>query len=37
MFTRPGHSIREFIEGKRVKHFKPLWLVAVLGALYGFL
>ena len=37
LFTRPGHSIREFIEGKRVKHFKPLSLVAVLGALYGFL
>lgn len=37
LFTRPGHSIREFIEGKRVKHFKPLSLVAVLGAFYGFL
>jgi len=37
LFTRPGHSIREFIEGKRIKHFKPLSLVAVLGALYGFL
>lgn len=37
LFTRPGHSIREFIEGKRVKHFKPLSLVAVLAALYGFL
>ncbi|MDW8848833.1 DUF3667 domain-containing protein [Flavobacterium sp. MMLR14_040] len=37
LFTRPGHSIREFIEGKRIRHFKPLSLVAVLGALYGFL
>lgn len=37
LFTRPGHSIREFIEGKRVKHFKPLSLVVVLAALYGFL
>ncbi|MBF4490955.1 DUF3667 domain-containing protein [Flavobacterium sp. MR2016-29] len=37
LFTRPGHSIREFIEGKRIKHFKPLSLVAVLGAFYGFL
>ncbi|OXA81677.1 Protein of unknown function [Flavobacterium aquidurense] len=37
LFTRPGHTIREFIEGKRVKHFKPLSLVAVLGAFYGFL
>lgn len=37
LFTRPGHTIREFIEGKRVRHFKPLSLVAVLGAFYGFL
>ncbi|MDR7371643.1 DUF3667 domain-containing protein [Flavobacterium aquidurense] len=37
LFTRPGHSIREFIEGKRVKHFKPLSLVAILAAFYGFL
>lgn len=37
LFIRPGHSIREFIEGKRVRHFKPLSLVAVLAALYGFL
>ncbi len=37
LFTRPGHSIREFIQGKRIKHFKPLSLVAVLAALYGFL
>lgn len=37
LFTRPGHSIREFIEGKRVRHFKPLSLVVVLATLYGFL
>ena len=37
LLTRPGHSIREFIEGKRVRHFKPLSLVAVLAAFYGFL
>lgn len=37
LFTRPGHSIREFIEGKRVKHFKPLSLVVVLATLYGVL
>lgn len=35
--TRPGHSIREFIEGKRVKHFKPLSLVVLLGTIYGLL
>ncbi|MCI9846427.1 DUF3667 domain-containing protein [Flavobacterium pectinovorum] len=37
LFTRPGHSVREFIEGKRVKHFKPFSLVVVLATLYGFL
>lgn len=37
LFTRPGHSIREFIEGKRVKHFKPISLVIVLASLYGLL
>jgi hypothetical protein len=34
LFTRPGHSIREFVEGKRVKHFKPLSLVMVLATAY---
>lgn len=37
LFTRPGDSVREFIEGKRVKHFKPLSLVVVLATLYGVL
>lgn len=37
LFTRPGHSIREFIEGKRVRHMKPISLVLLLAALYGFL
>jgi len=37
LFTKPGHSIREFIEGKRVRHFKPLSLVVVLATLYGVL
>jgi hypothetical protein len=34
LFTRPGHSIREFIEGKRVKHFKPISLVMLLATAY---
>jgi hypothetical protein len=34
LFTRPGHSIREFIEGKRVKHFKPISLIVVLATAY---
>lgn len=37
LFSRPGHTIREFIEGKRVKHFKPISLVIVLATLYGLL
>jgi len=37
LFTRPGNSVREFIEGKRVHHFKPLSLVVVLATLYGVL
>lgn len=37
LFTRPGHSIREFLEGKRVKHFKPISLVIILATLYGLL
>lgn len=35
LFIRPGHSIREFIEGKRVEHFKPLSLVIILATAYG--
>jgi hypothetical protein len=37
LFTRPGYSIREFLEGKRVKHFKPISLVLVLAGIYGLL
>ncbi len=37
LFTRPGNSIREFLEGKRIKHFKPLSMVIVLASIYAFL
>jgi hypothetical protein len=37
LFTRPGDTVREFIEGKRVRHFKPLSLVVLLATFYGFL
>lgn len=37
LYTRPGNSIREFLEGKRVKHFKPLSMVIVLATIYAFL
>jgi Protein of unknown function (DUF3667) len=37
LLTKPGYTIREFINGKRVKHFKPLSLVVILATLYGLL
>lgn len=37
LFTRPGASIREYIEGQRVKHFKPLSFVVLLATIYGLL
>lgn len=37
LFTRPGDSIREFLQGKRIKHYKPLLLVFVLAGINGYL
>lgn len=37
LIVRPGHTIREFLEGKRVKHYRPLALVLLLGAVLTFL
>jgi hypothetical protein len=37
LLTRPGHTIREFLEGKRVRHFQPLSIVFVLATFYGLL
>jgi len=37
LFKRPGHTIREYIEGKRVKHFEPIALLLTLATLYGLL
>lgn len=37
LFTRPGNTIREFIQGKRIKHFKPISLVLILATFYAFL
>lgn len=37
LFTRPGNSIREFIDGKRVNHFKPISLLIILASVYGVL
>lgn len=37
LFTRPGYTIREFLDGKRVNHYRPLALLLLLGALLVFL
>lgn len=37
MFTNPGNTIRDYIEGKRTRHYKPLSMVIVLATLYGVL
>ncbi len=37
LLTRPGHSIREFVNGKRVRHFKPLSFVVIVATFYGLL
>ena len=37
LFTKPGYTIRKFIEGKRARHFKPLSLVIILASIYGLL
>jgi len=34
---RPGSTIYEYLEGKRVSHFKPLSMVVVLATAYGLL
>lgn len=37
LFTRPGHTIRDYIDGKRVNHFKPLAFLLIISTLYAFL
>ena len=37
LLTRPGHSIREFLAGKRVNHYRPLALLLILGAVLLFI
>lgn len=37
LLTRPGETVREYLEGKRVKHYKPILLVFVLAGLNGLL
>ncbi len=33
LFTRPGHSIREYAEGKRMKHFHFISFIIIILAL----
>ena len=37
LLTKPGHTIREFLNGKRIGHYKPLSFVVVMATLYGLL
>ena len=37
LFTRPGFSIKEYLNGKRVQHFKPVSLVIILAGVWGLL
>lgn len=34
LFVRPGHSIREYIEGKRKNHFKPISYALTISTIY---
>lgn len=34
LFTRPGNSIREFLDGKRKEYFKPIAFVLTLSTVY---
>lgn len=37
LFTRPGHSIREYVQGKRIKHFNYFTAILILIAIGHFL
>ena len=37
LFTRPGHSVREYIQGKRVNYFNVISLIMILLAVSSFL
>lgn len=37
LYKRPGHTIREYIQGKRVQHFKPFAYVLILSTIYALL
>ena len=35
LFTRPGHSIRAYLEGKRVKHYRAISFLLVTSTIYA--
>jgi hypothetical protein len=37
LFTRPGYMIEEYLQGKRVKHFRPFAYVVIMSAICTFL
>lgn len=37
LLIRPGYAIRDYLEGKRVYHFKPFAFILILGAIYAFI
>ena len=37
LFTRPGFAIKDYISGKRIKHFKPFAYVFILSSVYAVL
>lgn len=37
LIVRPGDTVREFLEGKRVSHYKPILLLVVLAGISGLL
>lgn len=37
LYHKPGETIRGFIEGKRIRHYKPILLVFVLAGVYSVL
>jgi hypothetical protein len=37
LLTRPGYTIREYLDGKRVQHYRPLAFAFLFGAISAFL
>lgn len=37
LLTRPGYTIKNYLDGKRVNYFKPFAFVVILSTIYGFI